>query len=134
MAASPDVDVAVGYILTGDGPNVGWTPKIFDITPPGEEVEDILTSSQDITSNNNTYQAADIGDTTDLTVITYYQNDERAVVGGINETWTLTFPDGNQFTFDGYVKSFLPDTHSFNERMMATAVIKASGDVTYVVA
>lgn len=133
MPASPDVDVSVGFILVTAGAtaNTGWTPKIFDVTSPGEEVEAILISSQDISSNNNEYQAADIGDSTDLTVVSYYQADERPVVGADNEAWILTLPDGNTLTFTGFVQSSIPDTHAFNERMMETTIIKISGDVTF---
>lgn len=134
--ASPEADVSLGYSITADGANSDWAGglKIFDVTPPADEVEDILTSHQGLTQgNHNTYVPADIGENTELTLQIYFQADTPPSVGWTSddlEEYVLTFPDDETATFDGYIKSHTPDTHTFNERMMATVVIKVSGEVT----
>lgn len=134
--ASPEADVSLGYSLGTNGTNNAWAVglKIFDVTPPADEVEDILTSHQGLTQgNHNTYLPADIGENTELTLVIYFQADTLPTVGFTNATleiFTLTYPDAETNVFSGYVKSHTPDTHAFNERMMATVVIKVSGEIT----
>lgn len=137
--ASPDVDVSVGYSLgiVGGSANNTWADglKIFDVTPPADEGEDIQTSSQGMTEEHHTYLPADIGENTELTMVLYHKQDSLPVTrfveadGETLEVYTLTYPDGETAVFDGYVKSYTPDTHAFNERMMATAIVKVSGDI-----
>lgn len=138
--ASPDVDIAVGYsvAIVGGSSNSTWAAatRIFDVVPPGEEVEDILTSYQGMSDSAHTYRPADIKENGELTLIIYHQEDSRPVVGFVEsdgdtlEVCTLTYPDDETATFDCYVKSYTPESHSFNDRMMSTVVIKVSGDVT----
>lgn len=133
--ASPEADVSLGYSLSASGQNSDWADglKIFDVTPHADEVEDILTSHQGLTQGeHNTYVPADIGENTELTMQIYFQADTPPAVGWTSddlEQFVLTYPDDETATFDGYIKSHTPDTHTFNERMMATVVIKVSGEV-----
>lgn len=138
--SSPEVDIAVGFYLdiVGASANNDWADglKIFDVVPSGAEVEDILTSHQEMTEGAHTYLPADIKENGELTLIVYEKRDSQPVIGYAGadgetlEVYTLTYPDGETAVFDGYVKSYTPESHSFNERMMATVVIKVSGDVT----
>lgn len=126
--ASPDVSVSVGYTLASDGANSAWAPKILDVQPPESTVEEIETSDQAMSEDHRTFKAATIGDSGSLTITHYYRADDPPVVGAANETFTLTHPDAETLTFDGFILSHTPEDHSFNGVMMSSTVIRMSGD------
>jgi hypothetical protein len=130
MVVSPDVDVSKGYGLSTDGANVSWSPQIIDITPPPEQAKKISTSHQAMTETGETSRASKLKTNGPLKIKYFFKADDRPVVGATNETWTLTYPDGNTTVFEGFVLDATIDEHPLDGDMTATATIEVSGDLT----
>ena len=122
-------DISTGYTISGATANSGWTPKIVDVTPPGESV-DVIDDSTQATTGTRTKRAADLNEPDEVVLEIQYDNADKPVVGAANEAWTLTLPDASTDTFQGFVSGFDPATHILNGLMMASATIQVSGAVS----
>lgn len=123
--------------LAGDGANSTWSPEIVDIVLPSEVAEEIDTSHLG-TASARTKIAGALKNNEDMTLTINTDNADVPVVGGTNETWTITFPllSGETvaatLSFDGFVKSFAPGTLASNAKMEGSVTLTVSGDTTFI--
>lgn len=122
-------DISTGFTISGAGSNSGWTPKIVDVTPPGESAE-VIDDSTQATTGTRTKRAGDLNEPGEVVFDLQYDNADKPVVGADNEAWTLTLPDDTADTFQGFVSGYEPATHVLNGIMMASATIQVSGAVS----
>jgi len=111
--------------------------EISKISLPELGVTDIDVSSMDSASNFMEF----IGGSVDPGVIDIELNYDDDVdyallsaVGDVNETWTITFPDGATWATSGYINKLGGGSSGPNEKITRVASIKCSGVPTQVTA
>jgi len=123
---------SVGYSMTASGTNSDWAAalEIDTITLPGKSVGSLRTSHQG-TTTAHTYVAQSIPEGGELNVKAKFNSDELPVIGGANQDFIIAFPGDVSLstkTISGFIMSYEPDGEDLDGIMMATAVIKVSGD------
>lgn len=124
---------------TGHGTTVTWGTsttlnalKVVSVSVNGYTVEDVNTSHMG-TTGTRTYQASDLIEGGDFTIVYQYDPAVDITVGGANETCTIDWGGtGNTSACSAYRKSvdFSADSDS-GELMLATVVVKAAGAWTH---
>ena len=108
--------------------------EVSTISLPELSVSDIDVSSMDSAQNYMEFIGGSI-DPGQMDLEINYTPAQRALalaaVGDVNETWTLTFPDGSTYATDGYINKNGAGTAGTNEKLSSSLGIKCSGIPTH---
>lgn len=136
MAVSPDVDVMTGATVASDGDNEAfWSAVIVeDIKMPDPSVESIQTTGQG-TTGGHTFMPPRLQDNGTFECVVQVQQDTRPTVGrqaddSATEGYTVTWPDTNTDTFEGFVMSAPPQSAPIDGKILMDVVVKISGDIS----
>lgn len=123
-----------GFGTTLEGASTGPLGMITRMQLGGLDV----TTDIDITTMNTPARwmlfIAGLKDAKDVSMDLLYEKTNMATIlaalGGTNEAWTITFPDGSTLVCDGYIKH-LGSQIPVNDKIAQTATLKLSGPPTF---
>jgi hypothetical protein len=130
----------IGGFATTLGGSVNFTgtnviSEVVSIALPELSMTDIDVSSMASASNYMEFIGGSV-DPGQMDLIVNYTPAQRglsiAAVGDVNETWTLTFPDGSSYATNGYINKNGAGTAGTNEKITSSIGIKCSGVPTHV--
>lgn len=109
-----------------------WAPNILSIGDIGQEVNAVDTTHLS-TQDARTYMAGRLKESGTIAMEVQHDPSEMPVVGGDNETVTITFYDGTTCSFDGFVQSHKISNVNKDESSLMTASVsvKVCGDFTW---
>ncbi len=123
---SPEVDVAVGIIITF--PDSGFTAQILDVTPPNPTRDSIDVSHQG-TVGPKIFIPADLYDSGEASFDFHFDPETDPPIDQPVEGISLTFPSGAIWAFPGFMTDYAPDA-PLNDKMVGSATLKAAGLIT----
>lgn len=106
----------------------GFLAEIIDGTPP-EVTREAVDTTHMTTSVAKTFMPSDLIDWGEASFDIAFDPGERPPIDQAAETITLTFRDGEVWSFTGFMVGYAP-ANPLEERSTATCRIKVSGDVT----
>lgn len=122
-----------GFGTTVEGATTGEIGELTRVGLPGQEVNDIDVSTMQSPERWREFIAG-MKDAREIQMDLLYEQDQLATVlaavGGTNENWTVTFPDGATFVCAGYIKS-TGEAAPMDDKISQTIVIKLSGKPTF---
>lgn len=124
--ASPNVDIGTGFTITFG--TSGFSPQHLEITPPTQSRESFDTSHQG-TTTGRTKTPGTLVDNGELQINFHFNPDTSAPIDQAAETITITFPSDATWAFSGFMTNYAPEG-MFEDKMVASATIVVSGDIT----
>lgn len=108
----------------------GFFAEIIDISPPNLSRESVPTFHMG-TTTAQTHAPVVLFDPGELTVEMAFDPKTKPPINGAEESIVITFPNSaaSTWTFLGFMTGFEP-TDPLEDRMLATATVKATGDIT----
>ena len=132
MAGQGGFATTLGGSVNFTGTNV--IGEITSISMPELSMTDIDVSSMDSVQNYMEFVGGSV-DPGLIDVELNYDKDEDALVlaavGDVNETWTITFPDGSSWATNGYINKMGGGTSAPNDKISRVLSIKCSGVPTH---
>lgn len=132
MAETAGTDPGVGISGFGtrlSGATTGPIGMITKIMIDGQEVDDIDVSTMNSPGRYKQFVSGMI-DPKELSLELVYERINMATilakVGGVNEVWTVTFPDASTWVQTGHIKK-LGTAIPYNDKISQTVTLKMSG-------
>ena len=131
--AAVTVDVATGTTVTFG--TSSFTSELLRVGWDGIEGTSVDTSHMGTAAagagkfGNRTFISGDLFDPGTLTLEFHWDPSKRAPLNGVQETVTITSPDGSTWAATGHVEGFNLDL-GLDEKMLQNVTVKLSGNVT----
>jgi predicted secreted protein len=123
-----------GFGTTLAGGSAGTIGMITKLSITGLEVNDIDITTMESPDGWREFIAG-LKDAKEIQCDMLYENNNMdtilAALGDVNETWTITLPDGATFVCDGYIKAVGGVGIPMDDKISQTFSIKLSGAPTF---
>lgn len=123
-----------GFGTTVSGATTGSLGNLMSVSVGNIDVTRIDVTSMDSTDKWKEFIAG-MKDAGEITLDLLYDDDEYNTaithIGGTNEVWTVTFPDGSTFVCSGFIAGVGPVQAPMDDKMAMSVTIKLSGKPTF---
>jgi hypothetical protein len=125
----PDGIKGFGTVVKKNNTAIG---KVRDVSGPEEEVDDIESTHNDISGTTKTYIPG-LTEGGEVSFDVVYESSNASTVRGmigVEDTFTLEYPDGSSWSWSGYVR-VLGNEAPMNDLVTQSVTIKVADEPTF---
>lgn len=113
--------------ISFDFPDSGFTADFVNVTPP-QFAREALETSHMLTTDFKTYIPAKLIEGGSLSCVIQFDPAIQPPIGADPETITITFADGSEWAFEGFMTDYQPGA-DLETVMQGTVIFKVADDV-----